>query len=152
MSRRINVRGIIHQDGTLFAVRHKRPEGSASFWCTPGGGLDDGESLEDGLRRELREETGVDAVIGRLAVIQQFKKSPDENYPYDEFLEFFFVIDNPEDFAKVSLTGTSHGEAELAAYGFVAPRDVDLLPGFLQEIDFGSFADQTAPIRLYNEL
>lgn len=34
---------------------HLRP----TFWVTPGGSLESGESFEDGLRRELREETGL---------------------------------------------------------------------------------------------
>ena len=32
----------------------------AGAWLLPGGGVDEGESLEAGLRREMREETGCD--------------------------------------------------------------------------------------------
>ena len=31
----------------------------ATFWCTPGGGLDPGESFETGAMREVAEETGL---------------------------------------------------------------------------------------------
>lgn len=31
-----------------------------TFWVTPGGSLEAGESFADGLRRELREETGLE--------------------------------------------------------------------------------------------
>src|SRR5579863_6315723 len=40
----------------LFRYDEGPPNGR--HWCTPGGGLDDGEDYEAGARRELAEETG----------------------------------------------------------------------------------------------
>jgi 8-oxo-dGTP pyrophosphatase MutT (NUDIX family)/2'-5' RNA ligase len=51
---------LVDDDGAVLLLRGcdpARPE-AGSWWFTPGGGLDDGESVEAAARRELREETG----------------------------------------------------------------------------------------------
>ena len=59
------VRGIIvDDDDRVLLVKYVFPSG-AERWGTPGGGLDPGETHEDGLRRELFEELGLrDVEIG----------------------------------------------------------------------------------------
>jgi 8-oxo-dGTP pyrophosphatase MutT (NUDIX family) len=44
----------------VLLMRIHPPGGGEHFWITPGGGLEPGESVESGLRRELREELGLD--------------------------------------------------------------------------------------------
>jgi ADP-ribose pyrophosphatase YjhB (NUDIX family) len=56
---------LLDPDDRILLVRFVNPESGEEFWATPGGGLDPGEDFERGLRRELREETGLeDAPIG----------------------------------------------------------------------------------------
>lgn len=147
MSRRINVRGIIWQDGQLLTVRHLAHTGEGkNFWCTPGGGLDDGESLVDGIKREIIEETGITPQIGRLLFIQQFKPHILNTRGFDEFLEFFYHITNAEDFQTIDLASSSHGAAEIAEWAWRDPTDGDLLPKFLSEINFTDYTTNDKPV------
>ena len=47
---------IISPNREVLLMRIHAPQGGKSFWIAPGGGLDPGEEMESGLRRELREE------------------------------------------------------------------------------------------------
>lgn len=54
--------GVIWKNGRFLAAR--RPEGKprAGYWEFPGGKQEQGESMEETLRRELREELGIACV------------------------------------------------------------------------------------------
>jgi 8-oxo-dGTP pyrophosphatase MutT (NUDIX family) len=47
----------------VLLLRIRPPDGSECFWITPGGGLEPGETPEQGLRRELREELNLDQFV-----------------------------------------------------------------------------------------
>lgn len=48
----------------LLAARRTAPPAFAGLWEFPGGKVEDGESAEDGLRRELDEELGIAVALG----------------------------------------------------------------------------------------
>lgn len=145
MQRRIAVRGIIILDGKLFCVRLKpyRHADASTYWCVPGGGVDDGQALIPALEREMIEETGVAAKVGRLLYIQQFSHKGQEQ------MEFFFQIDNPKDYLHIDLSKTTHGEEEIAEYGFIDPAAMRVLPEFLTTAKFDEASLATPQIFNY---
>jgi ADP-ribose pyrophosphatase YjhB (NUDIX family) len=69
IERLINVRpsGVLVQDGRLLLV--KQSVTAKRNWSLPGGHLEKGESLEHCLKRELKEETGLDIVVVKLLYV-----------------------------------------------------------------------------------
>lgn len=137
--RRVTVRGIIFKDGTLFAQKLKHGKGERDYWCIPGGGLDPGESLVNGLTREMIEETGIAPKIGKLLYVQQYADAS------KEFLEFFFHIKNPADYHTIDLANTTHGLVEVARCEFIAPSQHHILPLFLQSADIEKAIHEDGP-------
>lgn len=147
--RQVNVRGIIFKDGKLLA-QQLTPNFDGverNFWCTPGGGLEKNESLEKGLVREIIEETGIVPKIGKLLFVEQFHdKKGFEN------LEFFFHIENVDDFEAIDLSKTSHGELEIKKTEFIDPKSRFALPTFLQTIDIQEYITNDKPVFIDNDL
>jgi 8-oxo-dGTP diphosphatase len=130
MTRRVTVRGIVLHDHKLLSVRLKpykdHLKRDNSYWCLPGGGLDEGEALVAGVEREMFEETGIHPVVGNLLYVQQFTHGD------KEYLEFFFHITNSEDYLHIDLAKTTHGLEEIEEIGFIDPATTHLLPEFLK--------------------
>ena len=59
---RVAVRALVlDADGRTLLVQYRRPVGEDTWWGTPGGGVDPGESDAQALARELREEIGLES-------------------------------------------------------------------------------------------
>ena len=58
------VAAIVEDHGRYFVTRRRKGGHLEGLWEFPGGKIEAGESLADGLRRELKEELGTEAEIG----------------------------------------------------------------------------------------
>lgn len=67
---------MIHNKRILTVQRSLSDDIDPGTWEFPGGKLEFGEPLRDGLQREIREETGLAAQTGRLLYAASFLTDP----------------------------------------------------------------------------
>jgi len=60
------VAAVVERDGRYLITRRLEGTHLAGLWEFPGGKILPGEKPEDALRRELKEELGVEAAVGEL--------------------------------------------------------------------------------------
>lgn len=87
---RIRVSGLILRGDEVALVEfHTTVLGT--HYDLPGGGLDPGESLQNGVRRECGEELGCDVAVGRLLMVAEYFPGRD-SYAHDgqPTLDFIF--------------------------------------------------------------
>ena len=72
----VGVGAVILRDNDVLLVRRGK-EPLKGVWSLPGGALELGENLADGIRREVREEVGLEVEVG--PVVEVFERiTPDE--------------------------------------------------------------------------
>ena len=80
--------GIIIRGQEILICQRHRSDPYGLQWEFPGGKVKDGEALETALRRELREELGIEAIIGEEVYRLRHR------YP-DRYVEvIFFRVDS----------------------------------------------------------
>jgi len=67
----LGVGALILAEGKILLVERGR-EPLKGYWSLPGGAVETGELLEDAMRREVREETGVEVEV--LCLLEIFER------------------------------------------------------------------------------
>ena len=68
-SGKIALKAVVIKDGKALMMRDPR---MPDIWDLPGGRLDKGEEVIEGLRREFREELGVEIKVGEMILTDHF--------------------------------------------------------------------------------
>jgi ADP-ribose pyrophosphatase YjhB (NUDIX family) len=114
-------------EGKMLLVRHAH---IAGYVALPGGHVEQGESPEECIIRELQEELGVTPIIGRLLYVNTFVDRGEK-----QCFEFFFEITNGEAYLDAHNLERSHAH-EIAEIVWVSKDDtVRMMPKTL-DTDF----------------
>ncbi len=115
----IGVGALIHRGDKIVVVKREN-EPAKGLWSIPGGLLELGERIYDGVKREVMEETGLDVEIDRLLDVI-------DNIVYDDdgkICYHYVLIDY--------LCSSSHGDLKAATdvkeAQWIKLKDVDRLP------------------------
>lgn len=120
---------IIRPDGRVLVVRRAHPPGAGS-WSLPGGKVRPGERLQEALRREMLEETGLSVLVGPLLDVVEVLR---EGFHY-------VVIDylcTPLGDADMARASDDASELRWVTEQAAQSEDLGLTPEVLRVIDRG---------------
>ncbi|CAM3932888.1 (deoxy)nucleoside triphosphate pyrophosphohydrolase [Kibdelosporangium persicum] len=120
----------IVRDGRILAQRRAFPAEIAGMWELPGGRVEPGESDQDAVRRECREELGVDVSPGEAA-------GPDVVLPGGKLLRIYQATTDGEPKAVEHEAVRWLSRDELGDVDWL-PADRILLPVFRALVDAGT--------------
>lgn len=137
---RVRVNGLLYENGKLLLVKLNSPTREEPFWTPPGGGVVFGERLEETLKREFIEETGLEIEINSLFYVNEFVEKP------WHAVEFYFLC------TRIAGTLKKGSDPELLEthqiitdirFIDISDEAVAIEPAFIRERFLRDFQDQT---------
>jgi ADP-ribose pyrophosphatase YjhB (NUDIX family) len=130
----VGVGGVVVRGQRALIIRRAH-EPRRGEWSIPGGTVELGERLTDAVRRELREETGLEVEVGRILELFDRIHLDDEGRVRYHFVIVDFLCQAP---AGEATAGTDAAEVawatadELEAYGVNAHAAAVIRKGLLE--------------------
>ena len=86
------VAALVEKDGKFLLTKEVLESGK-EYWIVPGGGLEFGESLDNAVKREIKEETNLDIEIKEFA---GFQEAIVPQYNYHTVIFFYRALSKNE--------------------------------------------------------
>jgi 8-oxo-dGTP diphosphatase len=111
----VGVGGVVIRDGRALLIK-RGSEPLKDQWSIPGGTLELGESIQEGVRRELLEETGIEVRVGELIEVfdRIFRDAAGE-------IQYHFVI---VDYLCEVVSGEAHAASDVTDTAWVREEDL----------------------------
>ncbi len=115
---------VIHENRVLLIRRGSEP--LKGQWSIPGGTLELGETLEAGVRRELREETALDVrVLDLIEIFERISGGPETNFDQPQATparpQYHFVI---ADYLCEVIAGAPQAGSDVTDVALVREEDL----------------------------
>lgn len=126
----IRVTGILIENDEILLVKQKLS--NTRSWSLPGGRLERGETLEQALKRELKEETGLVVDLVRMLYLCDVKSS------FNTVLHVTFLVERRD--GKLTLPTNEFDENPIHDVRFVPIKklvDYGFSEGFVQLVEQG---------------
>lgn len=112
---RVRVAGILIENGKILLIEHLKND--KKYWLIPGGGVDWGESTEEALTREYKEETNLDIEVNRFLFLSE-TIAPDKE---KHIINLYFEIKRKRDSKAEMILGN---EKNLSDLKFLSKEEV----------------------------
>ncbi|WP_435606507.1 NUDIX domain-containing protein [Pseudomonas knackmussii] len=127
LQHRIRAAGLLVREQSILLVRHEA-DGDI-YWIPPGGGFESqsDRSTRDTVKRECREETGLEVEVGPLVYVREFAEPLAGRF----HMELFYRVDAWRgELSLDNLIGLGGDEHDIREVAWVARDDLTRLPSF----------------------
>lgn len=91
---KVFVQGLIFKDNKILLMKRQNTGYMDNYYGTPGGHLENNESIIDGLKREIKEETDMNVIDSKLiSIITRYNED-------DTYIDFVFKVSGDLDEIK----------------------------------------------------
>jgi len=121
----VGVGAVILHEGRVLLIQRGQPPLKGE-WSLPGGALELGETLEEGIRREVLEETGL--VVETISIVEAFDRIVRDA---EGRVQYHYVL---VDFLCRVTGGSLACASDAAAARWATPDELDDIPDFTRQV------------------